>query len=63
MWLLFVFDRNGGDGEFCKAKVEPPRCKGRRVGLFSTRSPHRPNPIGLTLAKIDRVDGADLHLR
>jgi tRNA (adenine37-N6)-methyltransferase len=28
-----------------------------RVGIFSTRSPHRPNPIGMTLAKIERVDG------
>lgn len=27
-----------------------------RVGIFSTRSPHRPNPVGITLAKIDRVD-------
>jgi tRNA (Thr-GGU) A37 N-methylase len=27
-----------------------------RVGIFCTRSPHRPNPIGITLAKIERVD-------
>jgi tRNA (Thr-GGU) A37 N-methylase len=29
-----------------KAKVRPPRLGGARVGLFSTRTPHRPNPIG-----------------
>lgn len=27
-----------------------------RVGIFCTRSPHRPNPVGITLAKIERVD-------
>lgn len=26
------------------------------MGIFSTRSPHRPNPIGITLAKIEAVD-------
>ena len=31
-----------------KAKVRPPRLGGARVGLFSTRTPHRPNPIGAT---------------
>lgn len=28
----------------------------KKVGVLSTRSPHRPNPIGVTLAKIERVD-------
>lgn len=50
VWLLFVFDRNGG--EFSKAKVKPPRSKvTTKMGVFSTRSPHRPNPIGLSLAR------------
>ncbi|KAF4321101.1 hypothetical protein BBO99_00002142 [Phytophthora kernoviae] len=38
-----------------KAKISPPLLK-ERVGIFCTRSPHRPNPIGITLAKIERVD-------
>ncbi|RLN91671.1 hypothetical protein BBJ28_00001703 [Nothophytophthora sp. Chile5] len=38
-----------------KAKISPPMLK-ERVGIFCTRSPHRPNPIGITLAKIERVD-------
>eukprot|EP00094_Tigriopus_californicus_P002857 TCALIF_02755-PA protein Name:"Similar to Nap1 Nef-associated protein 1 (Rattus norvegicus)" AED:0.02 eAED:0.02 QI:0/0/0/0.5/1/1/2/0/320 len=54
VWLLFVFHRNNGPKQFVKTKVCPPRLK-ERVGLFSTRSPHRPNPIGLTLAKIEAV--------
>lgn len=38
------------------AKIAPPVLKGRRIGLFCTRSPHRPNPIGLTLVRVDGVD-------
>ena len=53
---MFLFHKNGQDA-FTKAKVKPPRLNGRKVGLFATRSPHRPNPIGLTLAKLDKVDG------
>lgn len=53
--LIFVFHKN--EKEFVRSKVCPPRLSGRKVGLFSTRSPHRPNPIGLSLAKLDRVDG------
>jgi tRNA (adenine37-N6)-methyltransferase len=36
----------------------------KKVGVLSTRSPHRPNPIGVTLAKIERVDKKNrcLHL-
>ncbi|KAG5180368.1 TsaA-like domain-containing protein [Tribonema minus] len=46
------------------AKVTPPFLK-RKVGLFATRSPHRPNNIGLSLCRIDRVDmaGLAIHLR
>ena len=40
-----------------KAKVSPPRLGGARVGLFSTRSPHRPANIGLSLARLDSVEG------
>lgn len=43
-------------------QVKPPRLGGKKVGMFATRSPHRPNPIGLSLAKIDRVEGATIFL-
>jgi tRNA (Thr-GGU) A37 N-methylase len=33
------------------------RLGGKKVGLFSTRTPHRPNSIGLTVVKIDKVHG------
>jgi len=62
VWLLFVFDRN--EGEFRKSKVTPPRSKvTKKMGVFSTRSPHRPNPIGLSLARLDSVSGIEIRLR
>jgi tRNA (Thr-GGU) A37 N-methylase len=35
---------------------------GQKVGLFSTRTPHRPNPIGMSVARLQRIDGCELHL-
>jgi tRNA-Thr(GGU) m(6)t(6)A37 methyltransferase TsaA len=58
LWLIFLFDRNSG----WRPKVLPPRSR-RRRGVFSTRSPHRPNPIGLSLVELERVDGLTLHVR
>lgn len=39
-------------------KVAPPRCPELRVGVLACRTPHRPNPIGLSLAQIVHVDSA-----
>eukprot|EP01118_Nematostelium_gracile_P011698 TRINITY_DN4192_c0_g1_i1.p1 TRINITY_DN4192_c0_g1~~TRINITY_DN4192_c0_g1_i1.p1 ORF type:complete len:195 (+),score=35.80 TRINITY_DN4192_c0_g1_i1:61-585(+) len=62
VWLIFIFHDNRNDEKGIKNKVSPPRLEGAKVGVFSTRSPHRPNPIGLSLAKLDKVEGATLHL-
>lgn len=40
-------------------KVAPPRCPELRVGVLSCRTPHRPNPIGLSLARIVRVNAKE----
>ena len=68
-WVVFRFHINvesgknrTGDADTANkgtryaAKVKPPRAGGRRVGIFSTRSPHRPNPVGLSLCLVERVD-------
>jgi len=62
LWVVFWFDR---DPHF-SPKVQPPRSASRR-GVLTTRSPHRPNPIGLTAARllsrnsrVLRFDGLDL---
>jgi len=39
-----------------RMRVFPPRGNGKEVGLFATRSPNRINPIGLTVAKIKKIN-------
>ena len=54
-WVIFVFHENTNIN--IKGKILPPRKKdGTKVGVFSSRSPHRPNNIGLSLCKIEEVD-------
>jgi len=50
IWLIFVFDRNVGEG--FKTKVFPRPDPSHERGLFTTRSPHRPNPIGLACVRV-----------
>lgn len=59
IWLLFWFhEAHGG----ARAKVLPPRSD-RKRGVLATRSPHRPNPIGMSAVRLERVDGLVLHVR
>lgn len=51
IWILFLFDRSTG----WTPRVKPPRG-GPKRGVFATRAPHRPSPIGLTSVRLDRVD-------
>ena len=37
--------------------IYPPRGNGKKVGMFATRTPNRLNPIGLTIAKIKKIEG------
>ncbi|XP_026216651.1 tRNA (adenine(37)-N6)-methyltransferase [Anabas testudineus] len=60
VWIIFLFHKNGHLNY--KAKVKPPRLNGQRVGVYSTRSPHRPNALGLTLARLDKIVGDTIHL-
>ncbi|HEY2401495.1 MAG TPA: tRNA (N6-threonylcarbamoyladenosine(37)-N6)-methyltransferase TrmO [Steroidobacteraceae bacterium] len=59
IWVVFWFHLNSG----WRPKVLPPRSTSGRKGVFSTRSPHRPNPIGLSVVRLERVDGLILHIR
>ena len=58
IWVLFWFDRNDG----WRPKVLPPRSRSGRKGVFATRSPHRPNPLGLSAVRLERVEGLTLHV-
>lgn len=55
MWIIFHF--HATESSNVPAKVSPPRLGGERRGVFSTRSPHRPCPIGLSLVKIQSIEG------
>lgn len=59
IWLLYWFDRNPN----WKPKVLVPRGPRQKRGVFATRSPHRPNPIGLSLVDLIEVRGLTLRVR
>ena len=55
LWLIFDFSKAHKDG--WSATVRPPRLGGNeRVGVFASRSPFRPNPIGLSCVKLERIE-------
>jgi tRNA-Thr(GGU) m(6)t(6)A37 methyltransferase TsaA len=58
IWVIFWFHLNKG----WRPKVLPPRSTVRR-GLFATRTPHRPNPLGLSVMRLESVKGLTLHVR
>ena len=54
LWVIFQFHENTSLATSRKTKIRPPRGGGIKVGQLSTRSPHRPNPLGLSLVTINR---------
>ena len=59
LWLIWVFDRVES-GKWSPT-VRPPRLGGNtRIGVFASRSPYRPNPIGLSCVKLEKIDGLKL---
>jgi tRNA (adenine37-N6)-methyltransferase len=59
LWVLSWLHRSGTWGPL----VRPPRGARVRRGLFATRSPDRPNPLGLSAVELLRVQGTELHVR
>jgi len=53
VWLIWWFHRNAS----WRPLVLPPRGPAKRRGLFATRSPHRPNPLGLTPVQLIGIQG------
>ncbi|MGZ3650968.1 MAG: tRNA (N6-threonylcarbamoyladenosine(37)-N6)-methyltransferase TrmO [Bdellovibrionota bacterium] len=66
IWVVFVFHQSLGRP--WRARIEPPRPDGpKTVGVFASRSPHRPNPIGMSVLRLDRIDfeaqgGIEIHV-
>lgn len=58
LFVIWTFDRSES---FDLVGTSP--ADGRVHGVFATRSPRRPNPIGLTVVELLRIDGCSLHVR
>ena len=58
IWVVFWFHLNAS----WRPKVLPPRSMSGRKGVFATRAPHRPNPIGLSAVRLERAEGLILHV-
>lgn len=67
VWLVFVFHRH--DARNWKPSIRPPRLGGaKKVGVLASRSPHRPNPIGISAVELEKIDldapgGIEIHLK
>lgn len=59
IWLVFVFDRNRN----WTPKVLPPDGSNRKRGVFATRSPYRPNPIGISAVELVKIERLRLYVR
>ncbi|RZA17074.1 MAG: tRNA (N6-threonylcarbamoyladenosine(37)-N6)-methyltransferase TrmO, partial [Proteobacteria bacterium] len=66
IWVLFDFHKNGR-GPW-HPLIDTPRIEaGERMGVFATRSPHRPNAIGMSAVRLERLDlgaegGIEIHI-
>lgn len=59
LWLLWLFSESMREN--WSPTVRPPRLGGNtRMGVFATRSPFRPNPIGLSCVRLLRIEGSEL---
>jgi len=59
IWLIWGFSLNRAEDSF-NLTVRPPRLGGNeRIGVFASRSPFRPNGLGLSSVKIESIDASD----
>lgn len=58
LWIVFCFHLNEG----WRPCVAPPVSPGRRIGTFATRAPYRPNPIGISCVKLEKVECNRLYI-
>lgn len=58
IWIIYLFHLNNN----WKPLVTPPRHTRKKVGVFATRAPYRPNRIGLSCVKLDKVEGLKIYI-
>jgi tRNA-Thr(GGU) m(6)t(6)A37 methyltransferase TsaA len=59
LWLVYQFHNN----THWNPKVQPPRGPGKKIGVFATRSPYRPNPLGLSCVELVERKGLSLFVK
>lgn len=57
IWITFLFHKSL-DNEL-SLTVRPPRKGGKRMGVFATRAPNRPNQLGQSVVKLERIEECD----
>lgn len=57
IWVIYQFHHN----ENWKPLVQTPRSN-KKIGVFATRSPYRPNPIGLSVVKLEKIEGLKIFI-
>lgn len=66
VWIIFIFHKH--TEKKWKPTIKPPRVDApSEIGVFASRSPHRPNPIGMSAVKLEHIDwnakgGVEIHL-
>lgn len=64
VWLIWGFSANRPAKRDWQPTVRPPRLGGNAaLGVWATRSPFRPNPVGLSCVELEGIDGTDLLVR
>lgn len=64
IWLLWGFSANKPTKGEWQPTVRPPRLGGNTaMGVWATRSPYRPNPIGLSCVEIEKICGAEIFVK
>ena len=58
IWLVYSFHQN----QAWKPKVQPPRGSSSKRSVLATRSPYRPNSLGMSCVKLERIDGLKIYV-
>jgi tRNA-Thr(GGU) m(6)t(6)A37 methyltransferase TsaA len=63
LWLSFIFHKAMPKEDEVRLRVRPPRLGGnKKIGVFATRATHRPNPLGLSVVKLDGIKKGRLQI-
>jgi tRNA-Thr(GGU) m(6)t(6)A37 methyltransferase TsaA len=63
LWLSFIFHQALPKADEVRLRVRPPRLGGnKKIGVFATRATHRPNPLGLSVVKLEGIKNGRLQI-